>query len=245
MLRTELTRGIDAVRGSIKERGLATTAGLVGAIAAGQLAFPVIKARRQDKRFTFQGERLPYFLHRYNNTYRNERIVEIAVAHWFLTRKDRDNGRLLEVGNVLSHYGLTGHTVVDKYEPGEGVINADIVDYKPAELFDTVVTLSTLEHVGWDEEPRTPEKVFTAFEAVRGFVAPGGRLLVTIPIGYNTTLDEGLRSGRLTFDQEIWLIRTTRNNDWRECGRDEALAAEYGRPFPAANALCVAIDGTP
>jgi hypothetical protein len=242
MLRVELTRGIEAVRGSIKERGLATTAGLVGAIAAGQLAFPLIRARRQDKRFTFRGEQLPYFLHRYNNTYRNERIVEISVARWFLSQKDKDNGRVLEVGNVLSHYGRTGHTVVDKYEPGEGVINADIVDYQPDELFDTVVTLSTLEHVGWDEEPREPEKVFAAFEAVRGFVAPGGRLLVTIPIGYNTTLDEGMRSGRLTFDEEVWLIRTTRNNDWRECDRDEGLAARYGSPFPAANALCVAIE---
>lgn len=240
MLLTGLTRGIDAVRGSIRQRGLVPTAKLVGAIAGGQLAFPAIRALRQDRRFTFQGERLPYFLHRYNNTYRNERAVEVAVARWFLTRED--NGRLLEVGNVLSHYGLTGHTVVDKYEPGEGVINADVVDYKPDELFDTVVTLSTLEHVGWDEEPREPEKVFAAFDAVRAFLAPGGRLLVTIPIGYNATLDDGLRGGRLTFDEEIWLLRTTRTNDWRECDREEALAAKYGHPFPAANALYVAID---
>jgi hypothetical protein len=242
MLRTELVRGIEAVRGSIKEKGLVTTAGLVGAVAAGQLAFPLIRAQRRDKRFTFKGDQLPYFLHRYNNTYRNERIVEIAVARWFLTREDKDNGRVLEVGNVLAHYGLTGHTVVDKYEPGEGVINADIVDYKPEELFDTVITLSTLEHVGWDEEPREPEKVFAAFDAVRDFVAPGGRLLVSIPIGYNSTLDGGLRSGRLTFDEEVWLIRTTRNNDWRECGREEGLAAKYGQPFPAANALCFGIN---
>lgn len=232
--------GFDAVRDSLRERGLVTTARLAGAIVAGQLVFPLIRARRRARRFTFRGERLPYFLHRYNETYRNERIVELAVARWFLTR--HDNGRLLEVGNVLAHYGRTGHTVVDKYEPGDGVINADIVEYEPDELFDTVVTVSTLEHVGWDEEPRTPEKVFAAVDAVRGFVAPGGRLLVTLPIGYNPTVDEGLRSGRLAFDEETWLVRTTRNNEWRECGRDEALAARYGSPFPAANALCVGID---
>jgi hypothetical protein len=85
--------------------------------------------------------------------------------------------------------------------------------------------------------------VFRGFEAVRECVAPGGRLLVTIPIGYNQALDEGLRSGALAFDQESWLIRTTKNNDWRECAREEALAGAYGHPFHSANALCVGIDG--
>lgn len=219
---------------------MAPTVALIATTVAGQLAFPVIRARRRDDYFTFCGERLPYAVHRYNNTFRNERIVEISIANWFLS--GAANARVLEVGNVLGHYGVNGHTVVDKYETAPGVINADIVDYVPERRFDTVVSISTLEHVGWDEEPREPRKVFQAFDAVRGFVAPGGRLLVTIPIGYNTTLDEGLRSGALTFDREIWLMRTNRRNEWRECGRDEALAGAYGSPFNAANTLCVGVD---
>jgi hypothetical protein len=232
--------GIASVRNSIKQRGLGPTVSLVAAIVTGQLVFPVTRVRRRDERFTFRGEQLPYTFHRYNDTYRNERIVELSIAAWFLAGA---SGRVLEVGNVLAHYGVTGHTVIDKYETAPGVLNDDIVGYVPERPFDTVVSVSTLEHVGWDEEPREPEKVFEAFEAVRELVAPGGRLLVTIPIGYNSTLDEGLRDGRLAFDQETWLIRVNRRNDWRECGRDEALASEYGRPFPAANALWIGTSG--
>jgi hypothetical protein len=239
-LRVELVRGMAAVRNSIKEKGLVPTAKLVVTITAGQLAFPLIRSRRRGEYFTFLGERLPYAMHRYNNTYRNERTVEISIAKWFLSGKD---GRVLEVGNVLAHYGVTGQTVVDKYETAPGVLNTDIVDYVPEQPFDVVVALSTLEHVGWDERPREPEKVFRAFQAVRKCVAPGGVLLVSIPIGYNQTLDDGLRSGALTFDREIWLIRTTRSSDWRECTREEGLAGAYGRPFHAANTLCIGVDG--
>ncbi|TDV57831.1 SAM-dependent methyltransferase [Actinophytocola oryzae] len=240
-LRVELVRGALAVRGSIRQRGLATTVGLAATTAAGQLAFPLIRARRRGEHFTFQGERLPYAVHRYNNTFRNERAVEISIAKRFLAGSG--DGRVLEVGNVLAYYGVTGHTVIDRYEPAPGVLNDDIVDYVPERPFDTVVTVSTLEHVGRDEDPREPEKVFRAFEAVRRCVAPGGRLLVTVPVGYNRTMDEGLRDGAVTFDRETWLIRTTRRNDWRECTREEGLAGEYGHPFTAANTILVGEDG--
>jgi hypothetical protein len=240
VLRIELSRGIGAVRDSVKEKGVVATANLLAATAAGQIAFPVIKARRQGERFTFRGHELPYTLHRYNNAYRNERTVEISIAKWFLSRAD--NGRVLEVGNVLAHYGMTGQTVLDKYETVPGVLNDDIVDYSPEQPFDTVLAVSTLEHVGWDEQPREPEKVFRAFESVRNSVAPGGKLLVTVPIGHNKALDGGLRDGVLKFQQETWLVRTGRNNVWREADRDEALSKEYGRPFRNANAIFVGTE---
>ncbi|MEV4319672.1 hypothetical protein [Actinocrispum sp. NPDC049592] len=236
-MRIEISRGVTAVRDSVKEKGLGATANLVAATAVGQLTFPVTKAMRQNERFLFRGEELPYTLHRYNNAYRNERTVEISIARWFLTREP--NGRILEIGNVLAHYGLTGQTVLDKYETVPGVINEDIVDWTPEQKFDTVLAVSTLEHVGWDETPREPEKVFAAFEAVRSYVAPGGKLLVTCPIGHNKALDGGLRSGRIKFDEETWLVRTAKRNEWREATKDEALSREYGRPFRNANAVYV------
>src|SRR6266498_2275420 len=116
-----LASGVTAVRGSIRDRGLVPTVRLVAAIVGGQLAFPVTRAVRRGRTFPFRGERLPYAIHRYNNTYRNERAVEIAIATWFLS--GTESGRVLEVGNVLAHYGVTGQTVVDKYEPASGVIN--------------------------------------------------------------------------------------------------------------------------
>ena len=64
-----------------------------------------------------------------------------------------------------------------------------------------------------------------------------------MPIGYNPTLDEALRSGAAPFPQESWLVRTNRRNDWLETDREDALAREYGVPFPNANGLYVGMIG--
>jgi hypothetical protein len=236
-LRIELGRMADALRGSVRERGLAATGAKVAVAATGQLTLPITRARRRDERFEFAGERLPYTMVRYNNSFLNERIVEVSVAKWFLARGT--TGRMLEVGNVLAHYGITGHTVLDKYEVIPGIINDDIVGYVPDEPFDTVVAISTLEHVGWDEEPRHPDKVLAAVDAIRN--CSRGRVLVTIPIGYNQRLDEGLRSGEVKFPVEHWLVRLNRRNDWAESDKDDALGRAYGRPHPSANGLYVGI----
>jgi SAM-dependent methyltransferase len=237
-LRTEVNRIVTSLRELVGEQGLAKTTGRVASVARSQLAYPLIRARRQNERFTFRGTALPYAFVRYNNSFLNERTVEIAIADHFLSG---GKGRLLEIGNVLAHYGHTGHTVVDKYENIPGVLNVDIIDYQPETRFDIVVAISTLEHVGWDETPREPDKVLRAVEAIRGFVAEGGRLLVTVPIGYNPRLDEALRQGEVTFPQESWLVRTNQRNDWVEVDRDECLARRYNAPFTGANGLYVGI----
>jgi SAM-dependent methyltransferase len=235
-LRTEVNRIVTGLRDLVGEQGLAKTAGRVAAVARGQLTYPIIRARRQNERFGFRGKTLPYAFARYNNSFLNERTVEIAIADHFLAGV---KGRLLEIGNVLAHYGHTGHTVVDKYENIPGVLNVDIVDYQPEIRFDTVVAISTLEHVGWDETPREPDKVLRAVEAIRGLVADGGRLLITLPIGYNPRLDEALKQGEVKFPQESWLVRTNQRNDWVETDRDECLARRYNDPFTGANGLYV------
>ncbi|HEV8563211.1 MAG TPA: hypothetical protein VGR06_43400 [Actinophytocola sp.] len=235
-MRTEMNRIVTSLRSLVKEQGLATTSSRIAAVARGQLTYPIIRARRQNDRFSFRGQDLPYAFARYNNSFLNERTVEIAIADYFLAA---GKGRLLEIGNVLAHYGHPGHTVVDKYETIPGVLNVDIVDFKPEEPFDTVVAISTLEHVGWDEEPREPDKILRAVEAVRACMADGGRLLITLPIGYNRRLDDALRAGEIKFPQESWLVRINQRNDWVEADRDECLTRKYGEPFTGANGLYV------
>jgi cyclopropane fatty-acyl-phospholipid synthase-like methyltransferase len=146
---------------------------------------------------------------------------------------------VLEVGNVLSHYGVTGQTVLDKYEVIPGVLNEDIVDFTPESRFDTVIAISTLEHVGWDENPREPEKVFKAIDNVKSCARADGHVLVTMPIGHNEALDAGLREGRVKFAKESWLARRDHRNRWAEVERDEALRKAYGRPYTGANGLYV------
>jgi hypothetical protein len=57
--------------------------------------------------------------------------------------------------------------VADKYEVSPGVINKDIVEFVPPQKYDLIVSISTLEHVGWNEQPREPTKLLRAIEHLR------------------------------------------------------------------------------
>ena len=145
--------------------------------------------------FELGGRRYPYFYHLANATFRSERCVELPIARAYCARF---NGRrILEVGNVLNHYRPFPHDVVDKYETADQVYNEDVVDYKPPEPYDLIVSVSTLEHVGWDETPREPYKVKKAVMHLASLLAAGGTLVVTMPLGYNDHLDELVRDGAL------------------------------------------------
>ena len=201
--------------------------------------------RRLQPRFELDGRHYPYAIHAYNRTVRNERCVELP----FVTAQlgAFAGKRILEVGNVLQHYGVRAHTVIDKYEQAPGVENIDIVDYRPQKRFDLIVSISTLEHVGWDEEPRQPEKVIDALHnLIANCLAPGGRLVVTVPLGHNPVLDAALRSGRIAFDRTLYLQRCGRFVCWRQCSAEAAAGARYGHPYPFANVVCVGIrDAAP
>ena len=122
---------------------------------------------------------------------------------------DRHAGkRILEVGNVLSHYRPEqDHLVVDKYEDAPGVINRDVLELDDLGPFDLVVAISTLEHVGWDERPRDPDKAPQAALALTRLLAPGGRLVFTVPAGYNPALDAALRDGSIPLSSSAALRR--------------------------------------
>lgn len=136
--------------------------------------------------FTYRGRRLDYFDHPYNSTRHNERAVEVAVALDWLPGK----GRGLEVGNVLGHYGATGHRVIDLHEQAPGVDNLDVFDITGS--YDWIVSISTVEHVRWDTEPRDVTAAAAALDHLAGLLAPGGVMLVTVPGGYHPHLDEHL-----------------------------------------------------
>ena len=120
--------------------------------------------------FTLGGESYPLLRRRYGLTWVTERAVEVPVAQRLLERH-RDE-RVLEVGNVLSHYGPVAHEVVDKYERAAGVRNADVLDLPSEPGYDLIVSVSTLEHVGRDEQPPEPERALRAFEHLRAAAPP-------------------------------------------------------------------------
>jgi SAM-dependent methyltransferase len=193
---------------------------------------------RPERSFVFQGREYRYFRHRYNSTWRNERAVEVPIVRQAVDQAG--DAQILEFGNVLGHYFPRRHDVVDKYEPGDGVLNLDIVDFRPEHAYDLIVSISTLEHVGWDDEDREPRKIQRAVGHIRSLLAPGGRALVTLPLGYNPRLDELFYRGELDLDREHCLLRVARG-EWREVERAELGRPRYGQPFPGANGLLIGV----
>ncbi len=188
--------------------------------------------------FTFDGRRHRYGVHAYNTTWRNERTVEIPLVAAVMDRHVR--GAILEVGNVMHHYGRTGHDVVDRYEPGPGVANVDIVDFRPERRYDLIVSASTLEHVGFDEDVEDPGKPVRAVRHLATLLAPGGLLFVTFPLGYNRDVDLATRENAFGFDALGYLQRVSGpTNRWHEVSADAVRRARYGLPYPAANAVAV------
>ena len=78
------------------------------------LLAPLIVPRLNQSDFVFKGETLSCFYHAYNMTWACERCVEVPIARSYQARVSSNN--ILEVGNVLSHYGVISHSVIDKFE---------------------------------------------------------------------------------------------------------------------------------
>lgn len=182
----------------------------------------------------------PYFRHDYNSTWTNERAVEVPVVMQFYRRhSSRGTEEILEVGNVLSHYYQFRHDVVDKYEASEGVLNCDVIDYNPGKKYDLILSISTLEHVGWDEEVKDPEKILLAISHIQSLLKTGGRLIVTLPLGYNPPMDEMIVSGKIRFPVQYYLKRVSTANMWKQVGAEDVIGIKYGEPFPFANGLVI------
>jgi SAM-dependent methyltransferase len=205
--------------------------------------------------FAYDGAERRYQRSAYNYTWLNERAVEIPLATAQLdaaVRAARATSatplRVLEVGNVLSHYlpdrDDVRHTVVDKYERAPGVLNLDVVDLAIAPdlpaPFDLVLAVSTIEHVGLDEQLQDPGKPARAIAALTELLAPDGRLWCTFPVGYNPALDARLREGGLGATRLTALRRTGRDNRWEQVPVEDVWGIGYDRLLYTAHALVVA-----
>ncbi len=194
--------------------------------------------RLYDRRFRFQGKEYRYFY--YCATWRDERCVEVPIAWDYVNSALERKLDILEVGNVLSNYYKFEHDVVDKYEVGKGVINEDIVTFNPNKKYDLIVSVSTIEHVGWDEAIREKGKIIKAFENIRALLKPGALAVITIPLGYNEEFDSLYKTGNIAFDHVYYLKRIGRD-DWIESGLDEVEHSKFDSPYPFANALIIGL----
>jgi multidrug resistance efflux pump len=226
-----------------------------------------------QRSFFFKGKELGYNRIRYNNP--TERCVEIPIAFEFLANLDKKD-RILEVGNVLAYYentlsehmGILRRKIVDKFENELGVDNEDLMNLRSAEKFDAVVCISTVEHIGQEEEPsgtygehienRDLETPLKAIAKIYDLLDVDGKALITVPFG---TLTDGnwyiQFSGQYLAQLKKYgvpkeaiatnfLKQLDRNPIWdkaqmlwAEVDGLEVSDAEYNYPFPYSNAIAV------
>ncbi len=198
------------------------------------------KLFKSSRTFMAGGHAYKYFYHIYNRTWKNERAVEVSFVLDAIKRYQRKN--ILEVGNVISNYYDFRHDILDKYEKADDVINKDVVDFKPDKKYDLIVSISTLEHVGWDgNEPKEPHKVLHAIENMEACLVFGGEIIITVPVGYNSDLDKLLEERKIKFTKTHYLKRVTKDNKWVEADWKSIKDAKYNIPFRGANGIVIGI----
>ncbi len=172
--------------------------------------------KKNKKSFIFQSKEYNYFYHLYNCSCLNERAVEVPII-WQQVQNYQGK-RILELGNVLSHYYNFPHDIVDKYEKFDGVINQDIVDFRSEKKYDLIVSISTLEHVA---------EFSSAIENLKNHLNAGGKIIATLCLGYSPQVDKLLEEGNLGFKKQYFMKRVSGGNDWQEANYDEVRGIKY------------------
>lgn len=216
----------------------------VGLIPFRMAVSPLLIPFLPRRTFPFRGRQLEQFYHRYNTTWANERVVEVPVGRALVSEAGGPD--VLEIGNVLGHYGPIRHRVLDKFERSPGVINEDAATWTPPGKYDLVLSISTFEHIGYDDDDRDPtgSKILQAIANCRRWLKPSGRLVITAAPGYNPAFDNLVRDGRLGADRLEFFHRASRLR-WKACDAGTALAARYHSPYPFGNAVVLAEFNAP
>ena len=142
-------------------------------------------------------EKKDYFMSGYNQTWQNERCVELELGFRWL---DLNKGeKIMEVGAVMSYYAEGGyyelsHEVIDPYDEKATIVdfmeNIDLAGYK-------VIAISTLEHIGTTDYDGSGERqnlvdADAAPLALQQILNQADSCFVTVPVGYNSGLDNWL-----------------------------------------------------
>jgi SAM-dependent methyltransferase len=193
----------------------------------------------------------------------DERVIEIP---WVLARLD--SGRVLEVGFAFAESAyiaglleaapseLVGVDLADSEVPGMETVRADVRELPfPDADFDQVLLVSTLEHVGADNERYGVEGeadgsgMRVALRELRRVLRPDGTLLVTVPLGepedYGWFRQDDVRgwtrlftnAGFFVEEQEIYELT---EGGWSAAPTFDATGVRYGERGPAASAVLCA-----
>lgn len=228
---------LHSLREKTRERGPIGALPALGQFAVCSAAYSMLHRRRT---FRSGGQDFPYL----KQTTTTERCVEVPWVMAHIARAGMSGDQILEVGNVLGQYMELPHTIVDKYELDPRVSNIDIVDYRPAHRFPLVVSISTLEHVGFDEAEREGGKFLRALRTIqKSCLAEAGKMLLTLPLGYNPEIDELVVTNATELGTVRLLQRTSSLNFWGDV--DPSIVASdpsrfaYGGRYAGATVVAL------
>jgi len=199
-------------------------------------------------KFSYNNKEYNYFWRSYNKTFQNERAVELPIVLDYISKFKGQ--RILEIGNVVNHYVKQNYDIVDKYEIGDGVLNCDIIDFNPKEKYDLIISVSTFEHIGFDEVLRYSEfkdmktesmSLLKAIEKTKTLLHPKGIFIFTAPLGFNDFLDDQIENNNLELTESFFFKRVNSLNEWIQVRYEDVRNIKYGRPYPCANGLMIGI----
>jgi hypothetical protein len=220
--------------------------------------------------FIFKGKKLEYMYRTvadgdllYNM---GDRVVEIPLAIDFFAGLE-NKSRVCEIGNVLSNYvdqlggypELQKRCIVDKYEVGPGVINADLLALPSDKKYGAIISISTVEHIGqaWGGHAQPGgvdlEAPLKAVAKIYDLLEVGGKALMTVPFGRLTAGADFVQFSKEYLDLLVtkygipqsavtrgFLKRVIAlKNIWTEAAEDDAGKMESGTPMPFGNGLGV------
>jgi hypothetical protein len=124
----------------------------------------------------------------FNEAYRNERSLEVAIGRWVL---QRFGGNVLEVGAVMPYYDSdVKHDIIDLADehPKSRKVNALDHDYTGL----NVLSISTIEHMHRKEYSNGSDNDSITF--LTKVLTSASSHCITFPTGYNPHLDAYMKA---------------------------------------------------
>lgn len=169
-----------------------------------------------------------------NMVFRSERAVELPIIKKEIMKVTDDE--ILEIGNVTKQYFGGRHLVIDKYDDSMGIINEDVTKIKLNKKFKLIISISTLEHIGFDEQKKEPNKIRKAIRKIRSLLEKGGKAVITIPLGYNHYADRFIMENE---NLDISILRKIKGNLWTQRSAKNMFNIQYNYPYKYANAVAI------
>jgi len=166
--------------------------------------------------------------------------VEIAIFMPHLTEHLKKGDKVLEVGNVLKWYfdGDGTWEIIDKFEKSPGVINEDVIGFTPKLKPNLILSVSTMEHVGYDDDIKNPKRAFSAIKHLKSILSPGGLFIFTVPLGYNKDFDKNIFLNTYKLSKVRYLKKIS-GSKWEQVDKAAVHNIRYDYPYSAANGLAI------